>query len=432
MTQGLALAYPSRFTGTFVMLHRLTQFARLFAVPLRRSSDESGNIAILFGLSLPLIMGSAGLAVETGYWYYRSLNLQSASDAAAYAAALEKLGGSDSTKMKAAAVDVATGNQFEAATGTISVYSPPSTGPNAGKKGVEVILNQTLPRFFSQVFDETPLVISRRSVAVYAVDSNACMLALDPTASRTVLMSGSASVNLTGCSAMANSTATDAIRTQGSATMTVDCLISAGGVDLTSGSVTTRCAKPVTNAAPAYDPFADLVAPSTSGSCNPTNGGTLQPGVYCSGLTLNGTVKLKPGVYVISGGDFRINSNANISGSDVTIYLAGNARVTMNGTATVQLSAPTTGAYSGVLFFGDRASAGGTNKFNGTANSLLTGALYFAKQKVEYLGNFSGNGGCTQLVAKSIEWTGNANIKQDCSNLGIRDIPATQIVKLVE
>lgn len=421
-----------RLTGPLFMIHRLSTLARLLAIPLRRFSDESGNIAILFGLSLPLIIASAGLAVETGYWYFRSLNLQSASDAAAYAAALEKLGGSDAPKVQAAAVQVATENRFETAAGTVFVYDPPSTGPNAGKKGVEVVLTQTLPRFFSHMFDESPLTLSRRSVAVYSVNSKACMLALDPSASRAVLVSGSASVNLTGCSAMANSIAADAVRTQGSSTLSVDCLISAGGVDIASASVTTKCAKPITNAARTYDPFADLAAPSTSGACKPSNGATLQPGVYCSGLTLNGTVKLNPGVYVVTGGDLRISANANVSGSDVTIYLAGNARVAMNGTATIKLSAPTTGPYAGVLFFGDRAGADGTHKFNGTADSQLTGALYFTKQKVEYLGNFSGSGGCTQVVAKSIEWSGSATIKQDCSSLGLRDIPAIQIVKLVE
>lgn len=399
---------------------------------LRRLADESGNVAILFAFSLPLIVGSAGFAVEAGYWYFRSLTLQAASDAAAYAAALEKIRGSDQAKVEAAALDVATQNRFEAATGTATVSSPPTTGPNAGKKGVEVVLKQTLPRFFSKMFDDSELVVSRRAVALYTVDAKACILALDPSASRTVLVSGSASVKLTGCSVMANSIATDAVRTQGSAAMSVDCVYSAGGVDLVPGSVTTKCAGPVTKASPAYDPFADLAAPSTSGPCTPSNGATLQPGVYCSGLNLNGTVKLKPGVYVITGGDFRINANANVSGSDVTIYLAGSARVTMNGTAKVQLSAPATGPYAGVLFFGDRTAADGTNKFNGTADSLLTGALYFARQKVEFLGNFSGSGGCTRLVAKSIEWTGSAAISQDCSNLGLRDVPATQTVKLAE
>ncbi|WP_287150262.1 hypothetical protein [Mesorhizobium sp.] len=84
---------------------------------------------------------------------------------------------------------------------------------------------------------------------------------------------------------------------------------------------------------------------------------------------------LSPGVYVIQGGDFKANSNAVISGEGVIIYLAGSSGVSMNGTATVKLSAPTSGTYSGVLFYGDRANLAGSNTFNGTADSLLTGAL---------------------------------------------------------
>jgi hypothetical protein len=147
---------------------------------------------------------------------------------------------------------------------------------------------------------------------------------------------------------------------------------------------------------------------------------------------LSGNVSLSPGVYVIQGGDFKVNSNAQISGDGVIIYLAGSSRVSMNGNASVRLSAPTSGTYSGVLFYGDRANLGGSNTFNGTANSLLTGALYFPKQEVDYLGNFSGNGGCTQVVANTIQWSGNTSISQDCTSHGMKDIPAAQSVQLVE
>ena len=127
-----------------------------------------------------------------------------------------------------------------------------------------------------------------------------------------------------------------------------------------------------------------------------------------------------------------MNANANVSGDGVTIYLAGSSRVSMNGNATVSLSAPTSGTYSGVLMYGDRTSTGGQSTFNGTAASLLTGALYFPKQQVNYLGNFSGQNGCTQVVADTIQWSGNSTINQDCTSLGMRDIPATQSVALVE
>jgi hypothetical protein len=136
---------------------------------------------------------------------------------------------------------------------------------------------------------------------------------------------------------------------------------------------------------------------------------------------------------VIKGGNFKINANANITGTGVTIYLTGDARVSMNGTATVKLSAPTTGDYSGMLFFGDRDNSATTkNIFNGTADSLLTGAIYFASQTVQFNGDFSGDDGCTQIVGLTVEWNGNANIKKDCTDHGMKAIPAAQLVKLVE
>ena len=188
----------------------------------------------------------------------------------------------------------------------------------------------------------------------------------------------------------------------------------------------------MTNAFAAADPFADLPVPPVDSTCQGTSATVLQPGTYCSGLRLSGTVTLSAGIYVISGGDLKINANADVTGDGVTIYLKCGAEVSMNGTAAVNLSAPTTGPYSGVLFYGDRTCSGGTNTFNGTAASSLTGALYFARQTVKYLGNFTGNGGCSQVVAGIIEWSGNTAIEQDCSSMGMRDIPAYQRVRLAE
>ena len=104
----------------------------------------------------------------------------------------------------------------------------------------------------------------------------------------------------------------------------------------------------------------------------------------------------------------------------------------MNGNATVTLSAQTSGTYSGVLFYGDRTGTSASSTFNGTATSLLTGAIYFPKQQVSYLGNFSGTGGCTQVVANTIQWSGSTTIKQNCSSLGMKDIPAAQSVAIAE
>ncbi|AZO30985.1 pilus assembly protein TadG-related protein [Mesorhizobium sp. M1B.F.Ca.ET.045.04.1.1] len=416
----------------------MASFSRIFRqfVSRRLRGGEGGNVATIFALALPVVVGGAGLGVETSYWYYSSLKLQATADAAAYAGALEKVAGSDTAAITAAATQSATDNGL--GTGTIVVHTPPTSGPNTAKKAVEVILNQDLDRMFTAIFTQSKVPEQARAVALITDASKACMRALDPAASQSVLFSGNTNVNLVGCSIMANSTASDAIKSQGSAGLSVDCLISVGGVVLNTPA-TTVCAAPITQALPASDPFSDLPAPAATNPCKNVNGSktsqTLQAGTYCSGMDLKGSVALSSGTYVVQG-SFKINAGAVVTCAapctGVTIFMSGSNTVSMNGNATVTLSAPTSGTYSGVLFYGDRTGNAAQSTFNGTADSLLTGAIYFPKQQVNYLGNFSGTGGCTQVVADTIQWSGSTTIKQDCTSLGMRDIPAAASVAVVE
>lgn len=396
------------------------------ATGIRRSA--SANVATIFALTLPIVVGAAGFGVETSYWYYSSLKLQATADAAAYAGALEQISGSDKPTIVAAATQSAATNGL--GSGTIVVNTPPASGPNTAKKAVEVIVGQQLDRIFTSIFTQGKVPEQARAVALIINASKACVLALDASASQAALFSGNTSVKITGCSVMANSIASDAIKLQGSAGLQADCLISGGGVSL-SNPVTTICAAPITQALPAADPFADLPTPAASNPCQNDNKATLSPGTYCSGMTLKGNVTLSPGVYVVQG-DLKVNANAAVIGSGVTIFMSGSSTVSLNGNASVKLSAPTSGTYSGVLFYGDRTGSSASSTFNGTADSLLTGAIYFPKQQVNYLGNFSGNSGCTQVVANTIQWSGSTTINQDCTSLGMRDIPAGQSVALVE
>ncbi|WP_292562307.1 pilus assembly protein TadG-related protein [Mesorhizobium sp.] len=406
----------------------LSSFTRVRLVMDAMRRSTGANVATIFALTLPVVVGAAGFGVETSYWYYNSLRLQATADAAAYAGALEQIWGSDKPTIVAAATQSAASNGL--GSGTIVVNTPPASGPNTAKKAVEVIVSQQLDRMFTLIFTQEKVPEQARAVAVITDASSACMLALDPSASQAMLFSGSTSVKLTGCSVMSNSIASDAVKLQGSAGLQAKCVISAGGVSL-SNPVTTVCAAPITQALPAGDPFVDLPAPVAATPCQNDNKATLGPGTYCSGMNLKGNVTLSPGVYVVQG-SFKINANAAITGSGVTIFMSGSSTVSMNGNASVQLSAPTSGSYSGVLFYGDRTGNSASSTFNGTADSLLTGAIYFPKQQVNYLGNFSGKGGCTRVVADTIQWSGNSTINQDCSSLGIDDIPAAPSVALVE
>jgi hypothetical protein len=184
---------------------------------VRFLSAGNGNAATIFAMCLPVIIGGAGLGVETVYWYYKDLQLQAAADASVYAAALEKRAGASSDAIYAQALDTASKNGFDPSIGTLAVNSPPLSGPNAGGQAVEVILDQPVERYFSKIFYEEPVVETARAVALFQAAANACILALDPSASKAALFSGSSLTTLTNCAVMANSVAGDAIKVQGSA-----------------------------------------------------------------------------------------------------------------------------------------------------------------------------------------------------------------------
>ena len=182
------------------------------ATGIRRNTRA--NVATIFALSLPIVVGAAGFGVETSYWYYNSLKLQATADAAAYAGALEQISGSDKPTIIAAATQSAATNGL--GSGTITVNTPPASGPNTAKKAVEVIVGQNLNRMFTAIFTQAQVPEQARAVALITDGSEACIRALDPSASQSVLFSGNTTVKIIGCVVMSNSIAPDAIKLQGS------------------------------------------------------------------------------------------------------------------------------------------------------------------------------------------------------------------------
>ncbi len=397
------------------------------------ASDASGSVSTLFAFSLPLVVAGAAFGVEVGVWYYDDMRLQQIADTAAFAAGVEQRAGKDSAVMLAAARTVANENGFESGRDTLVLNSPPTSGTHQNDHSTEVLLTRTETRYFTQLFDSSPVVVKARAVATYTTAANACIIALDPSAAQAAYFSGSSTVKLVGCNVMSNSISNQSIYTQGAMSLTVPCLMAAGDVALNAAVNQTACAAAMTQLPPVADPYRNVPEPASTGNCNNSNGNTLQPGRYCNGLNINGNVTFKPGTYIIEGGTFKANGNAVLTGSGVTFVLKNNAQVAFNGNATLNLSPPTGGTYSGMLFFGSRANAANTAiTLNGNAASVMTGAIYFPNQVVSYIGNFQGANGCTQLVARIIQWSGNSNLAADCSAHGMSPLPVGGVVKLAE
>lgn len=319
---------------------------------------EHGNVAIVTALALPLLVGFTGLGAETGYWYYEQRRLQAAADLAAYAGAVVARAGAAESEIETASQTEAGLHGFDPASGVIAVNAPPLTGANMNARSVEVRLQQRFARIFSALFLPDDVVMSVRAVASYEEPGPACILSLHPTQAEALLFSGSASARFSGCDLMSNSLAGDAVSIKGAVEVTASCVNAAGGIDNAATLILDGCPEPRMHMPVAEDPYKDVPPPADPGCSSPT---PVAPGKkFCGGLTLSGTVTLDPGVYIVSGGDLRINGNSSVSGQGVTFHLTDGAQLHMNGTAHVDLSAPTTGPYQGILVYADPQSPDST------------------------------------------------------------------------
>ena len=401
-------------------------------------SQERGATAVVFALTMPVLVGFLGLGVEAGYWYFKDRQLQTAADLGAHAGVtILRSGGSEDEVTQAATVE-AVKHGFDPSEGEITVNTPPTSGTHQDVYSVEVILTRNLDRTFSSVVTTGPVNLEARAVSTFDVSGNACVLALDTWANDAVIFIGNPTATFENCNVMSNSLANDSITIAGSADVTAPCIVSAGGTSVTADLTLTDCATPLENMPQAADPYDELPEPPIPANCSTLPGGpphalkTLSPGKFCGGLNLSGQYQLNPGTYIVDGGDFRINAGADVIGDGVTFFLTNNATVHFNGNATMNLKAPTSGTYAGVLMYGDRDNASASDIFNGTANSLLTGSLYFPSQEVQFNGNFSGQNGCLRIIANSVDLEGNTAFTTNCTGTGISDIPMPGAVHLVE
>jgi hypothetical protein len=365
---------------------QLWNFARLLR-------DEAGAVAIMAAAMFPIVIGGIGFGGEVGFWYFKGRQLQHAADMSAHAAGTRRRAGDSQAQIKKAALQIATKAGFDPDAGTLTVLAPPTTGENAGNPdAVEIRITRAVPRLFTALFNKEPVKLDARAVALLRDGQEACVLALDPTASAAVKLSGSSLVELNGCDLASNSMASDSILMNGgSASLKAGCVYAVGEIVETTRLTLTECDTVKEYASVSADPYASVAEPANIGSVPVSNLNTgninashdYAPGVkamrFTGGLTLRGAVNFGPGLYIIDGGTFRANANTVINGSGVTFYITNRATVQLNGSATLDLSPPTTGLYSGLTFFGSRSGTNLTHQVNGNSGSVVEGAVLFSE-----------------------------------------------------
>ena len=390
----------------------------------RLLKDRKGAVALIMAAATPIIVGGLGLSIDTIQWTLTKRQMQRQADSGAIAGAY---GLAQGRNVAAVVADDLARNAYVDLTNDPVVENAPTAGPQAGNtRAVRVALSTNVNLPFTGFFLNGPLTIPAEATASLVANGEFCALSLETANATGITLWGSSTVDL-GCGMATNSVSANAVAAGGSSTVSATPIAAVGGVPQSSNYAPGTVLIPY--AVPQPDPFLALPDPVVSGGAqngnvNSNQTRTLNPGTY-NGMDLKGTVTLNPGTYVIDGGDLSIGSQAKVTGTGVTIILTSKTaasnpnsigQIKMNGGATVNLTAPTTGTYQGVLIYQDRRAtlSNQSNKVNGNSASKLQGAVYVASQEVEFTGTTGLNTNCFQLVARRITWSGNSAITNVC------------------
>lgn len=412
--------------GVLVMKHFLARFTKC----------QRGVTALLFGIMLIPLMAFTGIAIDYSRSYAVRSEIQGILDATALAVAASTHLTSDER--------IALGQKTFDAIWTAKSFAHNPT-PNilitrdvaTSEDVVQVTAGSAVQTAILGVMNIDQIDVDAVATAVTIKASPICLLSLSRTANRAISIQGGATLSATGCSVHANSSDADAIYASGSSNATAEQFCAVGGHEGNNFTPTPKTCGYV------EDPYKDMFAPNTSG-CDFNNRKikkqdgptTLTPGVYCGGIDVQtqANVTFGSGLYVIKDGALEFSSGSTVTGTGVTYYFTGNnTRLSIISSATVDLSAPTSGVYEGFVFIQDPLSnpgqlTGQQNEIQGGGSITIVGTIYFPTQPITISGNagFGINSPMMPVIADTITVTGNGvktiQLDQAAANMS-QDLP---------
>jgi Putative Flp pilus-assembly TadE/G-like len=440
----------------------------MFQTPvLNKKKGERGSVAIMASLSMFALLGFTGLAVDVGYMQWMRARVQAAADAAVQAAIIEEK--NNTGNQVTAAENDASLNGFANGVGgaTVAVNKPPLNGALAGNgNAIEAVVSQSVNTFFMRIMGMNSIKISAYAGGTLPSSVSGCLYVLDQTDSQTFFVTGSKPTF--NCGVVVESSSASAVVANGSSLITMGTNATVGvvgpsgctasspadsncGISLSGQSFI--CTTPATDCSGSSvptgngisnpgDPLANQAVPSYSGLTKSAStnynmnaqppGNAIPAGVFCGGLTIGntgGATYTLSGTYIIAGGQLNISQPGTVqSGSNgVTFYMtseqdatangiagcgssASVAQVEITGQANLILSAPTSGANAGILFFENRAATNTGPVIEGDSTTVLNGAMYFSKSNLTLTGLNASNTGYMMIVVNQIQINGSSPV----------------------
>lgn len=352
---------------------------------LRFGRDRRGVTVVVFALSLPVLFLASSAAIEYANLLMLKTRLQKAVDTGAVsgAKALTLVNSTDAVVSQTAQSVVAS---------TLSSYG--SFNPSAltvdasiqdKRHAVAVRAVQAAAGLMGRFLTLPSQTISAQATATLFGQSRLCVLVLDPVAPSALQLQNTAQMTASQCSVYADSGSPTAISATIGTSVTAGSICSVGGYVGVGASLSPT---PLTDCPLLADPLLSrsVATPSTCDYSNKvvsSGTATLNPGVYCNGLTVTGgaIVTLSPGIYTFDKGPLNVAGGATLQGTGVGLFLRSQqATLQFAQNSTINLTAPTSGDMAGLLVFEDRtAPIGRQHKITSDNARQLLGTIYMSR-----------------------------------------------------
>ena len=383
----------------------------------RLRKDTRGNVLAIGVTAMPMLIAAAAIGVDTIQISLWKSQLQRSADSSALAGAYALSQGKN--------VNVAANRSITINDGIVPTTRSIQNAPTAGRfsgdaTAVRVVLTAQRTAPFMAFFGTTPPNVRVEATARVVTPGPFCMLSLYEGTDAGIYTNGHANVAL-GCGMAANCRGASCVEAGNNSSITADPIMAVGGI--ASGQSFVGTPKILAYSSKQTDPFASVQPPSTAGCSNsvlevgnkPTAAGT-----YCySGINVKpgDSLTLPEGTTIIvNGGDVDLQGDFTARKSAIVMTSPSGAAgdVKINAQAKIIMTSPTSGPYTGIIFYRDRRAANIEIKINGGAGSNLEGALYFPSSDITYSGHASMVVECLQMVGQRLKFSGGANVSNVC------------------
>jgi len=378
----------------------------------RMGLGERGQALILIALAAIGLFGFAALAIDGSAAFSDHTHAQNAADTAALAAALTRIRGGDWVQTGLARAGT-NGYRNDGQSNTVHVHCPPEYGPYAGNNEyMEVVIESNVKTTFARVvgIDQVNNVVTAvahvKPPTRAPLYSGAAMVALKPDGRGAFRSHGTNATSVIGSGIFVNSNDSCAFEQVGNSEIDTLAGIQIVGQACLHGSVSPADAI-TPGAAPVPYPPVNLPPEPSCAQDAVQTGNMLSSGNWSGNFPPGGVTLLQPGIYCVDG-MFMVNAHDKLTGDGVLIYMrSGN--VHWDGKAQINLTAPTSGPYAGLLIYMPMSNEEGMI-INGNSDSSFVGTFLAPASDIQVNGTSGVNGYHSQIVGYTIDLIGTADM----------------------